>query len=113
MNTFVKKHAYQIVGIVIVLVGLWLIKKDRPNQPSTTSAPTNPQVETIKPTTQELTGVLKISNHSQRGNLMLETAEQTIYLFTTRDYSKLLNTPVVLKINGTLENFSLIDIFAK
>jgi hypothetical protein len=114
MKNFLKKHTYQIIGVIIVLIGLWLIKHNQPNISSNpTPMPIDAKLDTTQSKPEELTGLLKLSDNTQRGNLMLETTKEKIYLFTGRDYSKLLNTQVVLKINGTLENFSLIDIIAK
>jgi len=44
---------------------------------------------------------------------MLITEERTIYLFTSRDYSALLDKAVRVEVEGTLENFRLVDIAAK
>ena len=54
----------------------------------------------------ELVGTLKTSDNLKRGNLMLVISDHTIYLFTSRNYSALLNKQVTMKINGTMENFS-------
>ena len=62
---------------------------------------------------QKLQGTLKISDDLRRGNLMLVTSERAIYLFTSRDYSSLLDKQVTVEIEGTLENFRLVDIKAK
>ena len=62
---------------------------------------------------EQLTGTLKISDDLKRGNLMLATDERNIYVFTSRDYSALLDKPVIMEIDGSLDNFRLVDIKAK
>jgi hypothetical protein len=114
MKTFLKKHIFLLVGILVIVIAGWLIKNQNSKSPVNSNlTPTNESLKPSTPTSQNISGLLKLSDNTQRGNLMLETAKEKIYLFTGRDYSKLLNTQVVLKINGTLENFSLIDITAK
>lgn len=77
------------------------------NQGETESVPKAGTLE------DQFTGTLKISDNLKRGNLMLITEERTIYLFTSRDYSALLDKAVRVEVEGTLENFRLVDIAAK
>lgn len=106
-----QQYAYISIGIVILLGGWWLTStapKSNPNPP-----PTEEIQNALPSTPQTITGWLKASDNPQRGNLMLETGKEKIYLFTGRNYNHLLNTQVNIQIKGTLENFSLIDITTK
>lgn len=55
-------------------------------------------------------GTLLTSDNPARGNLMLKTQNSTFYLRTGRDYSALLGKSVTATGNGTIEQFSLVDI---
>lgn len=107
-----------IALIIAVIAGIQYFKnsspvtQENPNKPgsenSQETSDANPQAEE-----GQLSGTLKISDNLKRGNLMLVTKDRVIYLFTSRDYSALVNKEVKIKINGTLENFRLIDILPK
>lgn len=60
-----------------------------------------------------LEGVLHNSEDSNRGNLKLISKLGDIYLRTSRDFSSLVGFQVLVLINGTHENFELLDIQAK
>ncbi len=116
--TLKHKHSlYLAVGlIVIVLVIIKLSNKNlNPEVKDNQGQPNITQTDNSKITTntQMLTGKLQASDNAQRGNLMLITEEQTIYLYTSRDYAHLIDSPVNVEIKGTVDNFSLIDISAK
>lgn len=55
-------------------------------------------------------GTLKVSDNSQKGNLMLVTADHTVYIHTSRDFSSLIGKRVKVSYTGTLDSFSLGDI---
>ncbi|MCL5775041.1 MAG: hypothetical protein M1333_02400 [Patescibacteria group bacterium] len=58
-------------------------------------------------------GVLKISDDSKRGNLMLIMQERKIYIFTSRDFTNLIEKNVAVTYEGTLDSFVLGDINEK
>lgn len=57
-----------------------------------------------------LKGILLVSDDTKQGNLLLVRLDGDVYLRTSRDYSDLLNQEVLVRIDGTLEKFRLIDI---
>lgn len=60
-----------------------------------------------------LEGVLYKSEDQGRGNLKLSSNEGDIYLRTSRDFSALIGFQVLVFVNGTKDNFELIDIQSK
>ncbi len=58
-------------------------------------------------------GILKASDSAQKGNLMLVMSSRTIYIMTSRDFSDLLDKPVVVSYEGTSDSFRLGNITAK
>ncbi len=76
------------------------------NNPSPTPNP-NPASE------GGIEGKLMASDNKIRGNLMLVTPSQTLYIRTSRDFSALIGTTVVATIDGDVTNFRLLDIVAK
>ncbi|MDP3696998.1 MAG: hypothetical protein Q8R55_03090 [Candidatus Taylorbacteria bacterium] len=57
-----------------------------------------------------LEGILYNSEDPNRGNLKLISKLGDIYLKTARDFSSLVGFQVLVLINGTHENFELLDI---
>lgn len=60
-----------------------------------------------------LEGILYNSEDLNRGNLKLISKLGDIYLRTSRDFSSLVGFKVLVLINGTHENFELLDIQSK
>lgn len=60
-------------------------------------------------------GELKASSDKRRGNLMLllKDSDRIIYLNTSRDYSSLIGKQVKVDIEGSLDDFRLVDIKAQ
>ncbi len=119
MNKFSKYlPAAVVVLIILVIAGIQMLKQKKPsnegnNPPQSQEQTRTDDSKTSAETPGMLEGTLQISNDLKRGNLMLVTPERVIYLFTSRDYSTLLEKQVRLEIEGTLENFRLVDIVAK
>ena len=125
MNRTLKRYSPTLIilGLVIILGIIQAVKNrdssdNQPNEASDSQSNTpsgnNRENDTPVPSgEQKLQGSLKISDDLRRGNLMLVTSERAIYLFTSRDYSSLLDKQVTVEIEGTLENFRLVDIKAK
>jgi len=57
-----------------------------------------------------LEGVLWSSNDETKGNLMLVNNDTTIYIKTSRDFSDLTGKYVIASVDGTLDNFTLLNI---
>ena len=58
-------------------------------------------------------GMLYASEDKGRGNLKLTSDNTDIYIRTSRDFSSLIGLSVVVTIEGTLDNFELVDIQPK
>ena len=114
-----SKKDYVIFTIALIIIIFALIKFSTNKKLGTPEKQTslenqNPKLNPTKNNLEQtITGKLTVSDNKKRGNLMLITDKQTIYLSTGRDYSKFINTQVNLQIKGTPDNFSLIDIIAK
>jgi hypothetical protein len=120
-----KKQQYQATAIVIVLLVVgWLIFNNKStkapviqteNNTTTTPSPAPAATKAPAPASTGTVweGILKESNNSSKGNLMLETKDRTIYLRTSRDFSALIGKEVKVTYEGTLESFVLGDIEAK
>lgn len=60
-----------------------------------------------------LEGTLWVSNDQSKGNLMLQSKYALIYLKTSRDFNNLIGKNVLVSTEGTLENFTLLNIEEK
>ena len=60
-----------------------------------------------------LEGVLRYSDDPFRGNFKLVSQYSDIYIRTARDFSSLIGLEVLVKINGTLDKFELLDMEPK
>lgn len=60
-----------------------------------------------------LEGVLYKSEDLSRGNLKLSSNNGDIYIRTSRDFSALMGFQVLVLINGSQDNFELLDIQSK
>ena len=114
----IKNREYVIAAIVLILLGIiiWKTQKSTPLTKQQANEPlksTSTQDKIAPAESNNLEGQLKISDDAKRGNLMLIMEDRTIYIFTARDYSQLLDKKVKLQIDGSLENFRLIDIKLK
>lgn len=104
-----------IIGaVVIVLIAIAYFINSQPaiapSNNNDNSAVTNTTSQT-KATILE--GTLKQSDDMEKGNLLLVMPDKKIYLNTTRDFSALVGKAVLAKIDGTVDNFILLDISEK
>lgn len=103
-----------VAAIIIIVAGVQYFKNLKPaNETQNQNAQQEQNQKNgaaVPAAASGLEGVLKISDNLKRGNLMVVMSERVVYLFTSRDYSKLLNKEVKVVIDGTLENFRLVDI---
>ncbi len=117
---------FWIIVVLAIGVAAWLMfgnnNPDKDNSPSNSQqqnqSDTNDQSQnTTAPTDQNQEdnvwyGILKPSNDSTRGNLMLEVSDsdRIIYIHTARDFSTLYGKSVKVNFEGDLTGFRLIDI---
>jgi hypothetical protein len=119
------KHTNILGGVLVLaalVAGIWYAKSgNKPadvspinitaDQPATEQEKAQQTSQPTKGNTME--GVLKASNDSIKGNLMLETNGKTLYIFTSRNYSHLLGKTVIVEYDGTMEDFRLGNIQEK
>jgi len=59
---------------------------------------------------RDVEGVLWPSDDETKGNLMLVNNNATIYIRTSRDFNDLTGKYVIASVDGTLDNFTLLNI---
>jgi hypothetical protein len=110
------------LGVVaLVIIGAILIKLNKPkttveeNSPAANQniSPEQKTKTTISAGASVWEGLLKASDNSQKGNLMLVTNGNTIYMYTSRDFSPLIGKEVVVTYEGDSGGFVLGDIVEK
>ncbi len=118
------QQTYALAGVIILIVaGIWLFRtkstKNEVGEKNTQNQQTTEQNQPVTSSNSQSqaastwTGTLKVSDTKVKGNLMLVTADHTVYLRTSRDFSSLVGKEVVVSYTGSLENFSLNNIVAK
>ncbi len=87
-------------------------KIETPSQENTNNSESQkqPATDTTKASSDIWSGNLKTSDATNKGNLMLITAERTIYIKTSRDYNSLIGKKVRVSYSGSLQSFVLGDI---
>lgn len=78
-----------------------------------TDATGGPVMDGTEEGTVTLSGELKLSNNTDRGNYMILSDKGTIYLKSVRDYSALLDQEVVLTAQGSIQSFTHARVSAK
>ena len=108
-----------VISILVILLAAFLVykinhKKEAPiEEQKQNTIPTQAELNIPKTQSAIWEGILKISDDSKRGNLMLIAQERKIYIFTSRDFTNLLNKNVTVTYQGNLDNFVLGDINEK
>ncbi|MEX1064315.1 MAG: hypothetical protein WD898_01020 [Candidatus Paceibacterota bacterium] len=110
-----NKKILTILAIVVVAVILIWVKtgsKDKSLMldPKTSNGQSGNQTVDDNQPVNTLEGTLRVSDDPSKGNLMLVTEESVVYITTSRDYSSLVGEEVVVSVDGTLENFTLLNI---
>ena len=116
-----QQYFAAIAVLVIVLALVWYFKTKPAGEQ--TANPANTQNESnqsktgnsASATTSQADvwmGVLKKSDATSKGNLMLVTKERNIYFKTVRDFSALIDKNVNVTFEGSLQGFTLLDITA-
>lgn len=116
-----KKTIYYAVGVIIVVaLGGWIFARNSQAPSENNNQNQQPsQSQTPKPEEPQnyegkvLEGTLKISDNLKKGNLLLDTGKQKIYIFTNRDFSQFLDKQVKVYYEGTLDEFVLGEIVEK
>jgi|SRR3989344_1802081 len=106
-----KNRLYVIIIGVVAVTLIWLSQSNRDQKPdlklpvgeNTANNAVNNPVSTLE-------GTLWRSDDDAKGNLMLVTSDTTIYIRTSRNFNELVGKNVVASIDGTLENFTLLNI---
>ena len=102
------------VGVVLIVVAFANKSNKSPDNDITGNANFQEQNSlTDNPTANVTEGVLFASDDLSRGNLRLVSRVGDIYIRTARDFSSLIGLEVVIKTNGTLDKFELLDIQPK
>lgn len=112
-----------IISVLVILLAAFLVYKINHKKEAAVEEQNQIQNQNTPPTQAELSkpkiqaqvweGVLKSSDDSRRGNLMLQTADGKIYISSSRDFTGLLNKNVTVTYQGALDNFVLGDINEK
>lgn len=101
-----------LIGVALIVGGLFKDKiKNTANKEEDRPAVTE-TAGSDKPANY-LEGVLEKTDNASKGNFKLVSGASVIYLRTSRDYSALIGNEVLVFIEGTLENFKLLDIQGK
>ena len=106
-----KNRIYIVITGIVAITLIWLSQSNNSQGPELESLSGENFINnTVKQSVDTLEGVLWLSDNETKGNLMLVTADTTIYVRTSRDFSGLVGRYVVASVDGTLENFSLLNI---
>ena len=97
---------------VVALTLIWLSQSNRNQIPELESLTGNDTVKTAanEERVNMLEGTLWPSDDETKGNLMLANSAATIYIKSSRDFSGLVGKYVIASVDGTLDNFVLINI---
>lgn len=104
-----KKNLFYIIitGIVAVTL-IWLSQNNKVSENKFEAE--QEENFTEKQGLQNLEGILWASDNKDKGDLMLVNNYSTIYIKTARDFSSLIGKNVIISFNGTLDNFTLLNI---
>lgn len=108
-----KNRIYIIITGVVAITLIWLSQSNRnkiPKLESFLGRETEQNNTTDKKSINALEGTLWPSDNKTKGNLMLVGKNATVYIRTSRDFSDLVGKYIIASINGTLENFTLLNI---
>lgn len=110
----IKKNLIYIIVIgIVALVLIWLSQSSKNQAPELKSLLDDKKIENnaiTKKLNNTLDGVLWSSNDNTKGNLMLVTGNTTIYIKTSRKFDELTGKNVIVSIDGTPDNFTLLNI---
>jgi hypothetical protein len=112
------KYIFAVFVLAVVGFGVWYFSKpsvEPINNQENTLTPQPPGQSTgdvVEEVPNALEGELRDSSDKRRGNLMLllKDSDRIIYLNTSRDFSQLIGKQVSVSIEGSLDDFRLLDI---
>ncbi len=113
------KFVVFLVLIAAVALAIWRFSSqpeigvDEPKDAAPVqNKPQSDQPAVVEEVPNALNGELQNSSDPKRGNLMLllQDSDRIIYLHTSRDYSALVGKQVQVMIDGSLDDFRLVDI---
>lgn len=108
-----KNRIYIIIIGVVAITLIWLSNNNR-NQISELESLFRQEAEQNNASIEEplnaLEGTLWLSDNETKGNLMLVNNVITIYIKTSRDFSNLIGKQVIASVDGTLNDFTLLNI---
>jgi len=112
-----KNRIYIIITGLVAITLIWLSQSNK-NKLSDLQLPLDEELTSniADENVNTLEGVLWSSDDETKGNLMLVNNNTTIYIRTSRDFSGLTGKYVIASIDGTRDNFTLLNIeesFAK
>lgn len=106
-----KNKIYIIITGVTAITLIWLGQGNkRQNQEVKLPSKEEPADESVSQPVNTLEGTLWTSDNMAKGNLMLTNSYATIYIKTTRDFNNLVGKNVVVTVNGTIDNFTLLSV---
>jgi hypothetical protein len=108
-----KNYIYLIIIAVVTITLIWFSRNDK-NQISESELLLNEKENVVNVKEEEslntLEGSLLNSDNEAKGNLMVITKDDKIYIKTSRDFSNLIGKRVIVSIKGTIDNFTLVNI---
>ena len=107
-----KNRIYIILTGAVAITLIWLSQgngNQAPKLKSLLEENTENNTASKKPV-NTLEGILWSSDDEARGNLMLVNSDTTIYIRTSRDFSDLAGKNVIVSIDGTPDDFTLLNI---
>ena len=112
-----NNRIYIIITGLVAITLIWLSQSNK-NKLSDLQLPLDEELTSniADENVNTLEGVLWSSDDETKGNLMLVNNNTTIYIRTSRDFSGLTGKYVIASVDGTLDNFTLLNIeesFAK
>ena len=112
-----NNRIYIIITGLVAITLIWLSQSNK-NKLSDLQLPLDEELTSniADENVNTLEGVLWSSDDETKGNLMLVNNNTTIYIRTSRDFSGLTGKYVIASIDGTQDNFTLLNIeesFAK
>jgi hypothetical protein len=109
-----KNYIYLIIIAVVTITLIWFSRNNK-NQISESELLLNEKENMVNVKEEEeslntLEGSLLNSDNEAKGNLMVITKDDKIYIKTSRDFSNLIGKRVIVSIKGTIDNFTLVNI---
>jgi len=114
----IKKYKFHIITVIVVVFAVVVVisggdkdlKKDSTQKE--TSKSENNNMSDKEYSGDELYGILRASEDKEIGNYKLVLEQEEVFIKTSRNYDALIGSNVFMTIDGSLESFRLIDIFA-